>query len=93
MKKINLEEATLDGCVRDAQQERVIVTRNGRPAALIVGIEDLDEEQLELAGSAKFWALIAERRKEKTVSRTTLEKELGPNCTATPSGRERAHRG
>lgn len=52
---------------------RVVITRNGKPVALIVGVEGMDEEQLQLGGSEKFWNLIAERRKQKTVSRSILE--------------------
>ncbi len=76
MKKIGLEQASLDVCVDDAQQERVILTRNGRPVALIIGLEGLDEEQLLLGSSDKFWALIEQRRKQKTISRVELEQKL-----------------
>ena len=76
MKVVDLRQATLDGCVQDAQEERVVVTRDGRPVALIVGIDGLDEEQVELGSSAPFWALVVERRAEKTVSRATLEAQL-----------------
>jgi len=52
------------------------VTRNGKPVALIIGLEDLDEDDLRLAGSHKFWSLIAQRRSGKTISRAELEKRL-----------------
>jgi antitoxin (DNA-binding transcriptional repressor) of toxin-antitoxin stability system len=76
MKTIGLEQATLDACINDAQHERVVVTRNGKPVALIIGIEGLDEEQLQLGGSDKFWALITERRTDKTLSRAELEQKI-----------------
>jgi antitoxin (DNA-binding transcriptional repressor) of toxin-antitoxin stability system len=75
MKVVGLEEATLDGCVRDAQADRIVITRDGKPVALIVGINGLDQEQVEL-GSAPFWALVTERRAEKRVSRSRLEEQL-----------------
>jgi antitoxin (DNA-binding transcriptional repressor) of toxin-antitoxin stability system len=77
MKTIGLEQASLDVCVDDAQQERVVLTRNGKPVALIIGLEGLDEEQLQLGRSDKFWALIEQRRKQKTISRAELERKLG----------------
>jgi antitoxin (DNA-binding transcriptional repressor) of toxin-antitoxin stability system len=76
MKTISLEQTTLDACVHAAQYERVVVTRNGKPIALIVGVEGLDEEQLQLGSSANFWQLIEERRSQKTISRAQLEQNL-----------------
>jgi len=35
-----------------------------------------DEEQLQLGGSDKFWKLVANWRKEKTISRAELERRL-----------------
>ena len=77
MKIIGLEQASLDTCVKDAQRERVVITQNGKPVVLIVGVEGMDEEQLELSSSDKFWRLIAERRAQKTVSRAELEQNVG----------------
>jgi hypothetical protein len=62
--------------VRDAQEQRGVVTRDGKPVALIVGIHGLDEEQVQLGSSDGFWALIAERRAEPTISRASLEEWL-----------------
>lgn len=76
MKTIDLEQATLDVCVSEAQNERVVITRNGKPVALVVGLEGLDTEQLQLGSSDKFWRLITERRQQKTVSRATLEQSI-----------------
>ncbi len=76
MKTVGLEEATLDACVKEAQHERVVVTRDGKPVALIVGIEGFDREQLELARDAAFRTLIAERRAQRAVGRTELERKV-----------------
>ena len=62
--------------VSQAQQERVVIVREGRPVALIVGVEGMDPEQLELGSSATFWKLIQARRKQKGISRAKLEKKL-----------------
>ncbi|MGQ9625524.1 MAG: DUF2442 domain-containing protein [Anaerolineae bacterium] len=32
----------------------IIITRNGKPVALIIGIEGIDEEQIRLGSSEKF---------------------------------------
>lgn len=76
MKQIVFEKADLESCVSQAQQERIVITRKGRPVALVVGVEGMDPEQLELGTSDKFWKLIARRRKQKAISRTKLEKRL-----------------
>ncbi len=76
MKQIVLRKANLKSCVSQAQQERIVIVRKGRPVALIVGVEGMDLEQLELGSSDKFWKLIARRRKEKGISRGKLQKKL-----------------
>jgi antitoxin (DNA-binding transcriptional repressor) of toxin-antitoxin stability system len=54
----------------------VVVTRKGKPVALVLGVEGMDEEQIQLGSSGKFWKLIEERRRQKTISRKELEKTL-----------------
>lgn len=76
MTKIDLYKTNLDSVIRDAQRERLIITRDGKPVALIVGVEGMDEEQLELGSSDKFWRLIEERRTQKTLRRAELEQRL-----------------
>ena len=76
MVKIDVKRANLVACVDEAQRERIVLTRHGKPVALVVGVEGMDEEQLQLGASEKFWKLIAERRKQKTLSRSQLEQRL-----------------
>ena len=76
MKVISLDDANLKECIRDAQAQRVVLTRKGKPVALLVGVKGFDLEQLELGQSDKFWTLIRKRRAEKTMTREELEKRL-----------------
>ncbi|NJO16051.1 MAG: type II toxin-antitoxin system prevent-host-death family antitoxin [Thioploca sp.] len=76
MKTINLEQTSLQNCIKEAQQERVIITENGKPIALLIGIESMDEEQWQLGNSDEFWQLMTERRTQKTISREQLEQKL-----------------
>lgn len=76
MKVMNLERVTLDTCIRESQSERVVITREGKPVALIVGVEGLDKEQVELGTSDKFWKLMTERRGQATLSRAELEQRI-----------------
>jgi antitoxin (DNA-binding transcriptional repressor) of toxin-antitoxin stability system len=76
VKVIGVQEANLEECVRQAQDERVVLTRKGKPVALLVGVQGLDLEQIELGQSDEFWKLIRGRRGQKTISRAELEKRL-----------------
>jgi prevent-host-death family protein len=73
-------QADIDAVLDSAQNERIIVTRNGRPSAVIVGLESYDEEDLRLASSAQFWRMIQERRSGGTsISLSELKTRLKLN--------------
>jgi len=55
-------------CVDIAQDDRVVITRHGRPTAVLVGIEGEEWEDVVLQTSASFWRLIKRRRQEPTIS-------------------------
>ncbi len=76
MIKIDVKKTNLESAVQDAQQERLVITRDGKPIALIVGVEGMDEEQLELGSSDKFWKLIEQRRGDRTISRAELDTKI-----------------
>jgi hypothetical protein len=76
VKIVDIQHTNLDACVTDAQSDRVVVTRGGSPVSLVVGVQGLDEEQVQLGASDEFWKLISERRQEPTLDRAALEKRL-----------------
>ena len=63
-------------CVDDAQQDPVVITRHGKPAAVLVGVEGEDWEDVVLQTDPKFWKLIRERRNQPAISLTQLKKRL-----------------
>jgi prevent-host-death family protein len=63
-------------CVDAAQSDRIVVTRRGKPAAVIVGIEGADWETVVLETNAAFWRLIEKRRKQPTISLKEMRKRL-----------------
>ena len=63
-------------CVDVAQGERVVVTRRGRPAAVVIGVEGQDWEQVALRMNPAFWTMIEQRRREATVSLTEAKRRL-----------------
>ena len=76
MKTLGIEQATLDSCVREAQDDRILLTRDGRPVAVVVGLAGLDDEQIALGVSDDFWRLIKARRQERSITRSELERRL-----------------
>jgi prevent-host-death family protein len=63
-------------CVDDAQDDRVIITRHGKPAAVLVGVENDDWESVVLQTAPAFWKLIRARRKQATLSLEQVKKRL-----------------
>ena len=55
----------------------MVVTRSGKPAALLLGVEGKDWETVALESSPEFWKLIEARRAEPTISADELESGLG----------------
>ena len=80
MKVVPLGKAKneLSTFVDQAQSERVLITRHGRPAAIMIGVEGEAIEDVLTAGDARFWGMIEERRKHsRTVSADGMRKRLG----------------
>jgi len=90
MKVVALGQAKneLSAYVDRAQHERVLVTRHGKPAALIIGVEGEDFEDLMTRSDPEFWKLIEARRKaSKTVSAGEMRRRLG--LTGRPKARRK----
>lgn len=52
-------KARLSACLKESEEGPVIVTRNGKPVAVLLGVTDEDElERLVLAYSPKFQAIL-----------------------------------
>ena len=67
----------LNTYIAQAQTERVVVTRNGKPSALIIGLEGIDWNMLVLESDAEFWKMIQKRRKQRTVPLAKVKAQLG----------------
>ena len=58
-------KAKLSAYLKESQQGPVIVTRNGKPVAVLLAVTDEDElERLVLAHSPKFQALLDKSRRQ-----------------------------
>jgi len=58
--------ANVDQYLQDSLSEAIIVTRAGRPCAVLQGLE-YDDEQIQLVNSPEFWSMIRERRSGPTI--------------------------
>jgi prevent-host-death family protein len=67
----NLKES-----IDNAQQDRVVITRHGKPAAVLIGVEGEDWDSVVLETDPKFWKLIHDRRKQPTVPLGEIKKRL-----------------
>ena len=69
MKSVPLREAKqqLSEYVGKSQQEKILITKHGRPAALIWGVEGHDFEDVLYMTDPVFWKMIRSRRLQKAV--------------------------
>jgi len=77
MKTIDISQfsANPQQYVDDSQEEPIVVTRGGKPCAVMHGVAD-DLESSELAHSREFWTMIEQRRREPTIPWDIAKKEL-----------------
>lgn len=78
MKTVNARDLQkkVKECVDLSQRDRVVITRRGKPAAVMVGVEGKDWDDVALQASSKFWKLIEVRRNEPTMSMKELRTRL-----------------
>jgi len=79
MKTISMTDAKNDICtiIRDAETQEVIITRHGKPAAIIVGFHDEDDWfNYRLEHDERFLKKIAQAREDIHQGRFTSLEEL-----------------
>ncbi|MBI5478193.1 MAG: type II toxin-antitoxin system Phd/YefM family antitoxin [Deltaproteobacteria bacterium] len=88
MKLVGLREAKqrLSALVAHAQEERIVLTKHGRPSVLLIGVEGQDLETIMLAADARFWRWLEARRRE-TPSISLAEVEARYVSGGRPSAR------
>jgi len=83
MKVMTLDQAqkSLGRCLDQARKEDILITRNGKPAALIRGISQNDLEDYLLENDPRFMKIVEKRRREYRreggIPLDVLAKELG----------------
>lgn len=69
MKVLAIREAKagLSAALDEAQHERVLITRNGKPSAIVIGVEGHDYEDVLLMSNPRFWEMIEASRQDPTM--------------------------
>jgi len=52
--------------VEASQRERIVLTQDGTPVAVVVGLTNRDAEDAALENSPEFWRMIEYRRRRAT---------------------------
>jgi hypothetical protein len=78
MKEVKLEQLSADAgrMLSPTASERVVLTRAGKPVAIVTPVLNLDEEDLSYIESPDFWKMIADRRKQPRISLADAEARL-----------------
>lgn len=78
MKTIGVRELQkrIRECVDTSQDEGVVITRNGKPASIVIGVEGFDREDIVIQSDPAFWRTIRERREEKSISADELRRRV-----------------
>jgi len=63
-------------CIDNAQEDRLVITRHGKPAAVLIGVEGEDWDSVVVETDPKFWNLIHDRRRQLTLSLGQIKKRL-----------------
>lgn len=77
MKTLEANDVIRESFLNASEEDKIIVTKNGTPIGVYFGIHGLDQEQIELGLSDKFWKLMEDRGKEPRVSLEEVEREFG----------------
>jgi hypothetical protein len=93
-------QSDVQGMLDHAQTESILVTRVGKPSAMLVGIENFyDEEDFQLMRSPEFWQMIADRRRSgemiplaEVQARLGLDKSVKAKRKNAANGKQRKRR-
>lgn len=78
MKTIELKDATLDDCLKASTKENVLITRKGKPLAIVKSVKGLDAEQIALGHDDELWETIERgRRSKKRISHEEVKRRFG----------------
>ncbi len=83
-------KASLSEYIEKSQRDRVLITKHGRPAALVIGVEGEDLEDLLTMSNPRFWEMIEDRRRQSRTS--TLAEVRAAYGVPRPGKRKRSRK-
>jgi len=89
MKFITVREAkaTLSGTIAESQEQRVVITRHGKPACILIGCEGYEIEDVLTAADPSFWKMLEERRRKgSTLSLASVRERFARKDAAEARG-------
>ncbi len=60
--KVRDAKATLSGAIEDSQEQKVVITKHGKPVCILIGCEGYEIEDVLTVADPAFWEMIEERR-------------------------------
>jgi prevent-host-death family protein len=70
-------KASLSNAIAESQEQRVVITRHGKPVCVLVGCEGYSIEDVLTATDPEFWKMLRDRRAQgKTQSLSKVRKKL-----------------
>jgi prevent-host-death family protein len=66
----------LSDYVTQAQKDKIVITKHGRPSAILWGVEGKDFEDIVYLTSPGFWRMISKRRQSKAIPWKEAKKKL-----------------
>jgi prevent-host-death family protein len=68
----------IKACLDEAQEDRVVITRRGKPTGVLIGVEGKDWETVILEADPTFWRMVQARRGQPTITLEELKARLKP---------------
>ncbi|MBI2339064.1 MAG: type II toxin-antitoxin system Phd/YefM family antitoxin [Deltaproteobacteria bacterium] len=66
----------LSNFIAKSQKEAVLITKHGKPTALVMGIEGHDMEDVFYMTNPQFWKMIKSRREQKSIPWRKAKRQL-----------------
>ena len=80
-------QTDLEAVLQSSQKERILIC-DGKPCAVLVGVEDYDAEDLRLATSPDFWRMIRQHRSQgKSIPLAEVQSQLAGKDMKSPGVR------
>jgi hypothetical protein len=69
-------EENIQKVIEEAQSERIFVMKDGKPVAVVFGLEMYDAEDWGYMSSKRFWEMIRDSRDRDTFPLANVREEL-----------------